>query len=148
MAAWKPTDSNVTWKLTIAGDGPERVSLERLSQALGIATKVEFLGAVDNERVRNLLQSANVFALACRTDSSGDRDGIPVALMEAMACGVPVISGDLPAIRELVVPGVSGLLVNSTDAADWASALERLSTDVEFSEIDHCRRARHGTNGV
>ena len=75
LAAWKPADPNVSWKLTIAGDGPERVMLERLSQVLGIAPKVEFLGAVDNEKVRNLLQSANVFALACRTDSSGDRDG-------------------------------------------------------------------------
>jgi biofilm PGA synthesis N-glycosyltransferase PgaC len=134
LAAWQPTDPGMNWKLTIAGDGPERVMLERLSQSLGIAAKVDFLGAVDNERVRNLLQSANVFALACRTDSSGDRDGIPVALMEAMACGVPVISGDLPAIRELVVPGVSGLLVDSTQAPEWAAALEKLAMDAEFRQ--------------
>jgi glycosyltransferase involved in cell wall biosynthesis len=132
LAAWKPVDASINWKLTVAGDGPQRVMLERLALSLGIAPKVEFLGAVDNERVRNLLESSNVFALACRTDSSGDRDGIPVALMEAMACGVPVISGDLPAIRELVVPGVSGLLVNSTEASEWAGALDKLATDVEF----------------
>jgi glycosyltransferase involved in cell wall biosynthesis len=84
---------------------------------------------VDNQQVKNLLESANVFALACRTDSSGDRDGIPVVLMEAMACGVPVISGDLPAIRELVVPGVSGLLVDSSDTQAWAKAFDQLATD-------------------
>ncbi len=127
LAAWKP--ANLQWKLTIAGDGPERAALERLSQVLNITSQVEFLGAVNNDRVRNLLQSADVFALACRTDSSGDRDGIPVALMEAMACGVPVISGDLPAIRELVVPGVSGLLVASDNTAEWVSALDKLTAD-------------------
>jgi glycosyltransferase involved in cell wall biosynthesis len=129
LAAWQ---TSVPWKLTIAGDGPERAALESLSKELGLREKVEFLGAVDNTQVRNLLQSSNVFALACRTDEAGDRDGIPVALMEAMACGVPVISGDLPAIRELIAPGVSGLLVNASKPADWADAFNKLATDVEL----------------
>ena len=52
--------------------------------------------------------------------------------MEAMACGVPVISGDLPAIRELVVPGVSGLLVHSDEASEWVAAFDKLSTDSDL----------------
>jgi colanic acid/amylovoran biosynthesis glycosyltransferase len=131
LAAWQ---TSLPWKLTVAGDGPERTALEALSRELGLRQKVEFLGAVDNTQVRNLLQSSNVFALACRTDNAGDRDGIPVALMEAMACGVPVISGDLPAIRELVAPDVSGLLVNASKPADWADAFNKLATDAEFRQ--------------
>jgi glycosyltransferase involved in cell wall biosynthesis len=129
LAAWK-TDH--PWKLTVAGDGPEKAGLESLSQSLGLSDKVTFLGAVDNTLVRKLLESSNVFALACRTDSSGDRDGIPVALMEAMACGVPVVSGDLPAIRELVSPGVSGLLVDSSVALQWADAFNRLASEADL----------------
>lgn len=130
LAAWKP--ENLDWTLTIAGDGEKRVELERLSQVLGIAPRVEFLGAVDNSKVRELLQQASVFALACRTDSAGDRDGIPVVLMEAMACGVPVISGDLPAIRELVEPDVTGLLVKPDDVNEWATALNKLITNSDL----------------
>jgi biofilm PGA synthesis N-glycosyltransferase PgaC len=131
LAAWKPIAG---WKLTIAGDGPERPALEHLTLTLGIRNSVEFLGAVDNQQVRNLLQSTNVFALACRTDSSGDRDGIPVVLMEAMACGVPVISGDLPAIRELVIADQTGQLVDSNDPAAWVKAFDRLATDTVFTD--------------
>jgi poly-beta-1,6-N-acetyl-D-glucosamine synthase len=131
LAIWKPAAG---WKLTIAGDGPERPALEHLTLQLGIRGNVEFLGAVDNHQVRNLLQCSNVFALACRTDSSGDRDGIPVVLMEAMACGVPVISGDLPAIRELVIPDKTGQLVDSHDAPAWAKAFDRLTSDTVFRE--------------
>ncbi len=132
LAAWKPASGAPAWKLIVAGDGPERVNLERLALALGVANRVEFLGRVDNRGVRELMKSATLFALGCRTDSSGDRDGIPVALMEAMACGVPVICGDLPAIRELVVPGVSGLLVNSIDRAEWAKAFDQLVGDSQL----------------
>jgi biofilm PGA synthesis N-glycosyltransferase PgaC len=130
LARWKPARG---WSLMIAGDGPERPRLEELVKSLGIGDHVTFLGAVGNERVRELLASAEVFALPCRTDSAGDRDGIPVVLIEAMACGVPVVTGDLPAIRELVVPGISGLLVNSNRPekipAELVTVFERLTSD-------------------
>jgi colanic acid/amylovoran biosynthesis glycosyltransferase len=87
---------------------------------------------VSNDRVRELLGDADYFVLPCRTDSRGDRDGIPVVLMEAMACGVPVISGDLPAIRELIEHGESGMLVDGTNAADVACAMEELERDSEL----------------
>jgi glycosyltransferase involved in cell wall biosynthesis len=114
--------------LTVAGDGPERRALEALAKDLGCADRVRFLGAVDNERVRRLMRDeAHVFALPCRTDSAGDRDGVPVVLIEAMACGLPVISGDLPAIRELIEHGVDGLLVPPGDSARLAAALGSLT---------------------
>lgn len=116
--------------LTIAGDGPERASLEALVQELRATDRVRFLGAVDNETVRQQMQEhAHVFALPCRTDPNGDRDGIPVVLIEAMACGRAVISGDLPAIRELIEDGKDGLLVPPDDPRRLADALEALSDE-------------------
>ena len=72
---------------------------------------------------------ADLLALPCRTDSNGDRDGIPVVLMEAMACALPVISGDLPAVRELVIDEQTGLLVPGDDPAALTIALARLADD-------------------
>jgi poly-beta-1,6-N-acetyl-D-glucosamine synthase len=126
------TSSN--WKLTVAGEGPEFHKLQQLTWDLGLRERVEFLGAVGNERVAELMKSADVFALPCRTDSHGDRDGIPVVLVEAMASGVPVISGDLPAIRELVERGVAGLLVNPDEPNEVAEALRKLADDSELRE--------------
>lgn len=98
------------WELTVAGDGPLRGELEALARRLGCEGSVRWLGEVGNAQVRSLMVSADLFVLPCRVDSRGDRDGIPVALVEAMSCGLPVISGDLPAIRELVEDGVTGLV--------------------------------------
>jgi glycosyltransferase involved in cell wall biosynthesis len=115
--------------LTVAGDGPERARLEQLAKELKIEKNIRWLGAVDNETVRRLMGESDVFGLPCRTDSNGDRDGVPVVLMEAMACGLTAISGDLPAIRELVEHKVDGLLVAENDDAGLAKELDGLTTD-------------------
>jgi len=72
--------------------------------------------------------------LPCREDSNGDRDGIPVVLMEAMASGTPVISGDLPAIRELVEDGKSGILVEGNNAGLLADKLAMLWGNPELRQ--------------
>jgi glycosyltransferase involved in cell wall biosynthesis len=123
------------WHLTVAGDGPERASLEALAAELRCTDSITFLGPVDNDRVRGLLSEADLFALPCREDRSGDRDGIPVVLMEAMACGVPVVSGDLPAIRELVRPNDTGALVDGTKPQALATEVDRLVGSPETREI-------------
>ncbi len=118
-----------TAHLTVAGNGPLRDKLSQLAQELGCAAQITWLGDVDNTRVRQLMNEVDLMALPCRTDSNGDRDGIPVALIEAMACGVPVISGDLPAVRELVIDGQTGLLVPADDPDALTAALVRLGDD-------------------
>ena len=119
--------ADVPWRLTVAGDGPLRGELEDLAAELGVSDRVRWLGAVANDKVGDLLADADLFALSCRTDSRGDRDGIPVALMEAMAAGVAVLAGDLPAVRELVADGETGRLVDGADPASVASAAEELA---------------------
>lgn len=114
------------WRLTVAGDGPMRGELEALARELGCEAAVTWRGAVANPEVRELLAEADVFALPCRTDRHQDRDGIPVVLMEAMACGVPVVAGDLEAIGELIAHERTGLLVPGGDDRALAAALTRL----------------------
>lgn len=114
------------WRFRIIGDGPERARLEEAAAGLPHPDRVEFVGALGNADVLERLRAADVFVLPCIDDSSGDRDGIPVALMEAMAAGVPVVSGDLPAIRELIDDGRTGRLVGDPDSARVADAVAEL----------------------
>jgi glycosyltransferase involved in cell wall biosynthesis len=116
-------------RCVIAGDGPQREELEELARTLGLEDRVRFLGAIDTERVRFWLRNARVFALPCRRTPEGDVDGIPVALMEAMSSGCPVISTRISGIPELVQDGVSGLLVEGGDEEALARALDRLLGD-------------------
>lgn len=116
-------------RLVVAGDGPLRARLKSLARELGCGDRVEWLGDVDNDRVRRLMDEADLFALPCRPDAEGDRDGIPVALMEAMACGLPVVAGDLPAVRELVRDGETGLLISGADPDALAGHLARLANE-------------------
>lgn len=116
-------------RLTIAGDGTDRDRLKQIAADLNCDTWLRWMGMVEHAAVPGLMAEADVFALPCRQDSHGDRDGIPVVLMEAMACGTPVVSGDLPAIRELVENRASGLLVDGNDASGLADKLAMLWGD-------------------
>jgi glycosyltransferase involved in cell wall biosynthesis len=123
-------------RLRIVGEGPLRSELEALVRGQGLAGRVELVGPKDEAEVRALLTEAHVFALACVDTPSGDRDGIPVALLEAMAVGVPVVSTRVGAIPELV-EGV-GRLVGPGDAVELADAIQSLD---DVAENERCGRA-------
>lgn len=110
---------------TIAGDGPELAHLRSLAGGL----PVTFPGAVAHSDVPALLEGKDVFVLPCQVGSDGDRDGIPVVLMEAMARGICAVSGDLPTIRELIFDGRNGRLVPPGNAAALAACLRGLAAD-------------------
>lgn len=133
----------VSFRCTIAGEGPEDSRLRQLAEDPALAGRISFVGAVNHSQVSALLREADVFVLPCRVVSDGDRDGIPVSVMEAMAAGVCVVTGDLPAIRELVEDGVSGLLVPPGEPHALASALRKLSSDPGFrTKLASAGRAR------
>jgi colanic acid/amylovoran biosynthesis glycosyltransferase len=113
----------------LVGDGPQRAELERLVREFELEQNFRFEGARSNGQVQEWLGEADLFVLPCRTARSGDRDGIPVVLMEAMAAGVPVISGDLPTIRELVQHRRTGWLVPPGDDARLREAILELMHD-------------------
>lgn len=116
--------------VTIAGDGPELANLKTLAKGL----PVEFPGPLDNRDVPAFLAGADVFALPCRISADGDRDGIPVVLMEAMAHRICCVSGDLPTIRELIEDHYSGLLIPPGNADALSVALQSLAADSAFRE--------------
>ena len=113
----------------IVGDGPERSLLcERIAE-LDLEEHVHLLGAVPHERLMELWRTAHVFALPCVETKDGNRDGIPVALMEVMALGVPVVATSISGIGELVRDRVTGLLVEPADSEALAEAIEELLLD-------------------
>ena len=118
-------------RLIIAGDGPERAALVALAETEGVADRVDFLGSKPHAQALAVIRSGAIFALPCRTSSTGDRDGIPVVLMEAMAAGKPVIAGRLETIAELVEDKVSGLLVPPDDVEALTDALAKLIDDAQ-----------------
>ena len=111
-------------KLVFAGDGREENALRALAAQTQVS--VEFLGAASPAQVRAELTRAAVFCLPCVVAKNGDLDGIPVALMEAMAAHVPVVSTHLSGIPELIDDGVSGFLALPGDAASLADVLSRV----------------------
>jgi glycosyltransferase involved in cell wall biosynthesis len=105
----------------IFGDGPDRGKLEQMAKDLQIAEKVWFAGA--RRDMPNVYASLDVFALA----SVGE--GLPMALLEAMASGVPVVATEVGAVPKVIVSGRSGMLVRPGDATQLAQAIACLLRD-------------------
>ena len=92
-------------RVFIAGDGPERENYEKLVKELGLDKRVIFLGHVDNEKLPGYYNASDIYV------SSSLSDGSSLSLMEAFACGLPVVVSDLPANREWVEDEVNGYVV-------------------------------------
>jgi glycosyltransferase involved in cell wall biosynthesis len=103
--------------------------LSELVENLDLGGIVELVGSRGEEELIRLYQSSHVFALASVVARNGDRDGIPVSLMEAMACGLPVVSTTVSGIGELVTDGTSGLLVEPRNVEALTAALRRMVDD-------------------
>ena len=118
-AAAKP---NAELSLLIVGDGPQRSELEALSRTLGIADHVRFVGAVPHAEVPQWLHRFDVYVAASRLDS----ESFGVAVLEASACGLPVVVSDVGGLPEVVANGKTGLVVVRENVAALAQALARL----------------------
>ena len=113
-------------RLTLAGDGPLRAAMERHAVDLGVADRVSFPGKVWKESVIPLMGEADVFLHHSVVDSTGDEEGIPTVIMEAMATGLPVVSTLHAGIPELIENGTTGLLVPERDVPAYTAAIETL----------------------
>jgi colanic acid/amylovoran biosynthesis glycosyltransferase len=135
-------DDHPSIELDLVGDGPERGRICQRARDRSVAHRVRLLGARSWEDVRAALADARVFVLPSVRTPSGRMEGIPVALMEAMASGVPVVASRLSGIPELVEDGVTGLLVAPGEPAALAAAMARvLQDDALAVELTHGARA-------
>jgi glycosyltransferase involved in cell wall biosynthesis len=110
-------------RLTIAGFGPEERALRRQAEALGLLAHVSFEGAVPQDKLPALYRRAALFVAPFVRDSSGDQEGLPVALMEAVGCGCPVVVGEVPGLRDLLGEAAASVCVDPTDASALAGAV-------------------------
>jgi colanic acid/amylovoran biosynthesis glycosyltransferase len=138
-------DRGVGFRCRIVGAGPLDAALRRQARDRGVADRIEFTGVQPQEVVRAWMRESAVFALPSRVAADGDRDGIPVALMEAMASGCAAIGTRVSGIPELIEHDVHGLLVEPGDASALADALQRLLRDGMLRRrLAACARARIG----
>ena len=113
----------ITFRCLLAGEGPERRSIEAQISRLGLQGYVELLGWQKREEIYRLMRQANVMVLPSIVTENGKQEGIPVALMEAMAMEVPVVATTISGLAELVDHGTNGLLVPEKNSGALAAAL-------------------------
>lgn len=128
---------DVPYELTVVGDGPLRAALEARAGGL----PVRFVGQLGRTALRQAYAHADVVVVPSVPAASGDQDGLPVVLLEAMGSGCAVVASALAGIDEAVHDGVEGLLVPPGDAPALAAAIETLATDAP-------RRAALGRRAV
>lgn len=124
--------------LTLAGDGPEMPMLKGMVSAMGLEDAVTFAGFLGPEDLNHLYREHDLFLHPSRMTAQGDREGIPNALLEAMAHGLPVVSTRHSGIPEAVIHGETGWLIEESEPSELACALRLLIDSTE-------ERARLGT---
>jgi glycosyltransferase involved in cell wall biosynthesis len=125
---------DIPFAATIAGpDGPHGPAIRELIADQGLEESFRLAGALSQRELFDEYMRANALCLPCRVVGS-DRDGMPNVLVEAMACGTPVVTTGISGIPELVSDGVNGLLVDPDDPAALASAIARLDSDRRSAE--------------
>ncbi|MCB1955280.1 MAG: glycosyltransferase [Rhodocyclaceae bacterium] len=115
----------------IIGDGPLVGELKQLAAQAPPGTHIEFLGRRSQQEVFEALERADLFLLPSVTAAGGDMEGVPVALMEAMAKGIIVLATRHSGIPELVTEGVSGYLAEERSAGEIARAIDALPAEAE-----------------
>jgi colanic acid/amylovoran biosynthesis glycosyltransferase len=131
-AVAKLAKSKTNLNYTIVGDGPLKERLQQLIQELNVDSIVTLVGWKQQQEVIEIINNSDIMLAPSVTSKDGDREGIPVAFMETMAMGLPIISTDHSGIPELIENGVSGFLVPERDVD---TLTEKLNYLVENPEV-------------
>jgi glycosyltransferase involved in cell wall biosynthesis len=141
-------------ELVMAGDGPLEARLREVASQLGV--DVSFLGSVSSAEVKRQFDTARVFCLPSVTAANGDAEGLPISILEAQACGVPVVTSARGGATEGILPGVSGFAFPEGDVAALGDRMAKLLQDDTLAtfmsaaamafiadrfDIVHCTRA-------
>jgi glycosyltransferase involved in cell wall biosynthesis len=129
MAIYLLKQAGIPFRCEIHGGGPLQLELTARIIQLGLQDEVVLAGEYAQDQIIPVLQSASLFALTPSVAEDGDRDGIPNVLVEAMACGLPVVSTSVAGIPELVVHGNNGLLFEPHDSEGISAGLAALLED-------------------
>jgi len=114
---------------TVAGDGPQRATLEALASELGVAKAVTFAGFQSQAELRALYERSHLFLHPSRTTAAQDQEGVPNSMLEAMASGLPVVATLHGGIPEAVTNDVGGLLTPENDWQALRDSLLALTAD-------------------
>lgn len=123
-----------SWSLDVVGDGPGLPGLKALAESLGIKDRIRFQGWLPRERLPEIYRASDVFVFP------SEGEGLPNAVLEAMASGLPVLGLDVPGVNDLVADGETGYLVQPGDGPELARRLDRLILDPRLAD-------RLGSNG-
>ncbi len=122
-------DEGVKFHCDVVGHGPMRAELEQMIRERNVGDVFVLAGPQPQDEVARMMAEATLFVLPSIIASDGQMEGIPVALMEAMASGRAVVSTSISGIPELVEHGINGLLVKPGDAEELANAMRTLLSD-------------------
>jgi colanic acid/amylovoran biosynthesis glycosyltransferase len=140
-AAQKMLQQGREFRISIVGTGPDEASLKIASERAGLSKHIHFTGALNQDAVHALYKETDIFVLPSFAE------GIPVVLMEAMACGIPCISSKITGIPELIRSNDEGLLLPPSDVDSLHRALITLMSNAQLREsISHAARQRIITN--
>lgn len=121
--------------LKIAGFGPEESALRDQALRLGIADKVQFLGAISQRSLPDLYRTASLFVAPFVRDETGNQEGLPVVLMEAIGCGCPVVVGNVAGVADLIGAATANVIVDPTDIPEFArTILQALANPLRSTE--------------
>jgi glycosyltransferase involved in cell wall biosynthesis len=135
---------NLDFTLTLAGDGSLARQLKRQAQRLGLTDLVRFPGFLKHNELSRYMLESDLLVMPSVIAPSGGRDGIPNVIMEAYAHGLPVVATDVAGIKEVVVTGETGHLVEQRNPQGLAAAISALAANPQ----EAARLARNGNKRV
>lgn len=131
-------------KLRIVGSGPQEQQLKNHISKLNLEDHVEIFGNVSDVELLNMYNFSDLFILPSIVDSQGNTEGLGVVLIEAMACGLPVIGSNIGGITDIIQDGENGLLVNQKDIHELSKSINKLIENPDLKE----KIARKGYQNV
>ena len=124
------TNPKYDWRLNIVGEGSQRMALEEQVRILGLQSNINFIGAIQNNRVPGFLAKQNVFIVPSRDES----ESFGVAAVEAQACGLPVIASDVGGLPEVISDGETGFIIPKENKDALAQAIEKICLNDELRQ--------------